>query len=274
MQLQTFQHDLRGDHNDVIVNFFNRLKVHVRLARLRMALILSNLIVLVATYLSFRSWIHVVNFRRDYKDHFHINDWLQNPIGIAVQTSIMRIDLFFIMSSCSLVLYYIIFGLYVSYNYGSSQTDQLCTVLACPIVIILSSTQIVMAWICLRITEALNEIDCKALQLKLSYNLLASLVDLRNYMRQHSVLLSVFYISSSVVQLITVMLPWCLHDLPFQRMMNCEEAAIRSANISIEGTDATQPLYIGPSSASLVLIKLCKPEIREYHLRRLIDSCN
>merc|ERR1719510_192869 len=267
LRQQTVQHDLRGNHNDVIIKIFGCAPIHILLTRLRMFLMLTNLIVLGATYLSFRAWIHVASLQRDYDDHFHINDWLKYPIGIVVQTSIARIDLFFIMSSCSLSIYYIVFGAFVSYNYGSGETDQLCTVLACPIIIILCSLQILMAWISFRMTEALNELDCSALQYRLSYNLLATLMDLKNFMRDHGPWLSGFYIASTIVQQITAMLPWCLHGLPYQRIMNCEEAATRNANMVVSDGDTEPPLYIGPSSAALVMVSLCKTELKEYHLR-------
>jgi len=277
LRQQTFHHDIRGDHNTVILKVSKCIKSHISLARLRTFLLLANLIVLVATYLSFRAWTHVVDFKREYTDHFHINDWLQNPIDIVVQTSLLRIDLFFIVSSCSLSLYYPIFGVIVSYNYGSRQTDQLCTVLSSPIVIIISALQVVMAWICLRIDEALQELNCSLLQHTISYNLLANLIDLKNYMQDHAKLLAIFYIISSLVQWITMLLPWFLYDLPFQRMMNSEEAALRNAAVANDSTRLhleCHSKYLGPCSASLVLIKLCKPELKEFHFRRLMESCD
>ena len=119
------------------------------------------------------------------------------------------------------------------------------------------------------------ELNCDELKDVLSFNNLSMIIDLRNFMMSEGPVIAILFVMSSLVQLITGILPFLLHDLPFQRLLYLDDCLFNDLATRVEANN-NQPVHIKkyPCSAKSLMLNLCRPEVREFHRRQQIVEAN
>lgn len=109
-------------------------------------MVLVNLVVGGTMWETMRGWMLMEDIKRELSnsDQFHINRWLKNGIGPIETITIARIDDFFVYTSLCLCLYWVIFGLRVSWKYGAEE-DLYCLLLGFPAILVLGLVEVRIA---------------------------------------------------------------------------------------------------------------------------------
>jgi len=256
------------------------------LRHIRYVLLTLNLIVAAATIEIMTGWWMIENIKREVSrsEKFHINGWLEHKINAIETVSIAKADDFFAYTSLILFFYWVIIGVKVCKNYGAEK-DLYGLLLAFPALCVLALFEVYYSVVILHIAEALSELDCNQLRPHLSYNNLAMLMDLRNFMVAEGVRIAALFVTSAFVQFITGLLPFFLSDLPFQRRLYMDDFLFndlkRSDDIDPNNNEEMAEMANRrmasvkyPCAAKSLMLRLCRPEVREFHRRKQIVDAN
>jgi len=273
----------------------------IDLRHIRYFLVVVNLCVLGALVETAKGWVMMETIKRELSrsDQFHINRWLKHGIGPIETITIAKMDDFFEYTSLCLFFYWVVFGFRVCLNYGAEK-DLYCLLLAFPAIVVLALVEIYLSYVILNINQALSELDCNQLRDVLSYNNLSMIVDLRDFMVAEGVRIAALFVTSALVQFLTGILPFYLSDLPFQRRLYMDDFLFndlkRTDNFEVSDSDRTDKrsdnLEVDPNNnevirankrmasvkypcaAKSLMLRLCRPEVREFHRRKQIVDAN